>query len=97
MLHSVKLVKSLFLKSSNDIYYTFLHLRPCELSNTIFAIKILKKYDRLPCKKTIVSFESALIKLFEKTPYPFIWDIKYNDKCEYMCRMKKVLFYYKYD
>ncbi len=97
MLHYVKLVKSLSTKCSNEIYHTLLYLRPCELSNTILTIKILKNYDRLPCEKTIVSFDSALTKLFEQTPYPFTWQVKYNDKCEYMSRKKKVLFYYQYE
>jgi len=94
-LQSVKLVKSLSQKCSKEIYNTLLHLRPCELSHTIFTIKILKQYDRLPDVKTVESFESALVKLFSQTPYPFEWQVNYNNKCEIMSRKKRVLFYYQ--
>jgi hypothetical protein len=94
-LQSVKLVKSLSQKCSKEIYNTLLHLRPCELSHAIFTIKILKHYDRLHDEKTVESFESALVKLFSQTPYPFTWKVNYNDKCEFMSRKKRVLFYYQ--
>lgn len=97
ILQSVKLVKSLSQKCSNEVYQILLHLRPCELSHAIFTIKILKNYDRLPDVKTVESFEVALVKMFSQTPYPFTWQVNYNDKCEYMSWKKKVLFYYQYE
>ena len=95
-LQSVKLVKSLSQKCSNEVYHTLLHLRPCELSHAIFTIKILKQYDRLPDVKTVETFEGALVKLFKETPYPFTWQVNYNDKCEFMSWKKKILFYYQF-
>lgn len=92
-MNSINLVKYLLQKSSQQIHHTLIHLRPCELSETIFTIKVLKHYNKIDNIK-IKSFENALEKLFIKTPYPFTWNINYKQDCEYISRKKKVLFYF---
>lgn len=94
--HSVQFIKQLSQcnrLSAKQIHYTLTHLRSHELSNVLTTLKILKINDMLESHET---YHNVLTTIFEDTPYPFEWDIKYKCKQEFTVIEKKVLFYFRH-
>jgi hypothetical protein len=94
--HSVQFIKQLSQcnqLSAKQIHYTLIHLRINELSNVITTLKILKKNDMLEPHEI---FHNVLTTIFNQTPYPFEWEIRYKCKQEFTVIEKKVLFYFRH-
>jgi hypothetical protein len=94
--HSVQLIKQLSKcnqLNQKQIHNTLIHLRINELSNVITTLKVLKKNNLLESHKT---YHNVLTTIFEDTPYPFEWDIRYKCKQEFTIIEKKVLFYFRH-
>lgn len=86
----------LFTYSAKDLEYFCLHLRPHELGNLLYSVKVLKKYNRL---LNTENFESAFSKIFKNTPYQFSWNINYKNTNSYSYSHyeKKVLYNFNYN
>lgn len=56
-----------------------LYIRPHELNAYITKIKVLNKYNRLSPTE-IKNHETFFAKVFEETPYPFTWNLYYDNK-----------------
>ena len=91
----MKHLKHIYNMSTNQLKNHCLHLRPHELCDFIYTIKVLKKHNKLE-KSNL--FETVLTDIFKHTPYPFSWKINYhnNNSYTFLHREKKVLFTYDY-